>query len=136
MVFLLSVIKPRKPRHAGYPNLVVNCSTRMPNVKCNPQIIFQTTYRCLNGPLCKRSRVEEQVSALCCGVWLKDPALEGCNGSGRLERPVGPLKLIKTLCQKILVYTITVICTVMDLLLLEMHTKSFSCYLCLRTSGS
>lgn len=41
-----------------------NYSQRMPNVECNPQIIFQATYRCFNRPLCEKSRVEEQVSAL------------------------------------------------------------------------
>lgn len=41
-----------------------NYSQRMPNVECNPQIIFQATYRCFNRPLYERSRDDVQVSAL------------------------------------------------------------------------
>lgn len=92
-----------------------NYSQRMPNVECNPQIIFQATYRCFNRPLWERSRVEEQVSALCRGVRLKDLALEDCNGSGRLERPVGPRRSIKTLCQTPLhTLLLLILCTVTD----------------------
>ncbi len=92
-----------------------NYSQRMPNVEYNPQMIFQATYRCFKRPLCERSRVEEQVSALCRDVRLKDLALEDCNGSGRLERPVGPRRSIKTLCQTPLhTLLLLILCTVMD----------------------
>lgn len=113
-----------------------NYSQRMPNVECNPQIIFQATYRCFKRPLCERSWVGEQVSALCRGVRLKDLALEGCNGSWRLERPVGPRRSIKTLCQTPLhTLLLLILCTVMDTAK-NKHTRILSPSTCIRCLGT
>lgn len=128
MVFLLSVIGLCKPRHAAYLLRITLKECQMQSA--TPKLFF----RPLTGASIGLCAKEEQVSALCNGVWLKDLALKGCNGSGRLERPVGPRSLIRTLCQTPI--RTLILCTVMDTALKHEHILSLNtCIRCLGTDN-